>query len=165
MSRYTPPEPLRPTHDLAGFDSGNDALNRWLVSRAVRNQDSGASRTFVTTCDGLDVGYYALAASSVAQVGAPTGLRRNMPDPIPVILLGRLAVARRHAGRGVGASLLRDAALRVATTASIVGVKAMLVHAIDDAAVAFYLHHGLQPFPGDPTTLFVPVAAIRPPGM
>ena len=59
MSRYTPPEPLRPTHDLAGFDSGNDALNRWLVSRAVRNQDSGASRTFVTTCDGLDVGYYA----------------------------------------------------------------------------------------------------------
>ena len=124
MSRYTPPEPLRPTHDLAGFDSGNDALNRWLVSRAVRNQDSGASRTFVTTCDGLVVGYYALAASSVAQVGAPTGLRRNMPDPIPVILLGRLAVDRRHAGRGVGASLLRDAALRVATTASIVGVKA-----------------------------------------
>ena len=83
MSRYTPPEPLRPTHDLAGFDSGNDALNRWLVSRAVRNQDSGASRTFVTTCDGPVVGYYALAASSVAQVGAPTGLRRNMPDPIP----------------------------------------------------------------------------------
>ena len=165
MSRYTPPEPLQPTHDLAGFDSGNDALNRWLVSRAVRNQDSGASRTFVTICDGLVVGYYALAASSVAQVGAPTGLRRNMPDPIPVILLGRLAVDRRHAGRGVGASLLRDAALRVATTADIVGVKAMLVHAIDDAAVAFYLHHGLQPFPGDPTTLFVPVAAIRPPGM
>ena len=165
MSRYTPPEPLRPTHDLAGFDSGNDALNRWLVSRAVRNQDSGASRTFVTTCDGLVVGYYALAASSVAQVGAPAGLRRNMPDPMPVILLGRLAVDRRHAGRGVGASLLRDAALRVATTAGIVGVKAMLVHAIDDGAVAFYLHHGLQPFPGDPTTLFIPVASIRPPGM
>lgn len=163
MSRYARPIPLAPDHDREDFTSGNVALDSWLRNRAHKNQASGASRTFVTCPTGSRVvaGYYTLAASAVALDAAPGSVRRNMPDPIPVILLGRLAVDQRHQGAGLGASLLQNAILRVAGAAESVGIRALLVHAIDDDAAAFYRHFGFAPSPIDDQTLFLSLSAIR----
>jgi GNAT superfamily N-acetyltransferase len=163
VSRYTRPVPLTPEHDRESFNSGNTTLDSWFRRRAHKNEQSGASRTFVT-CSGDDqavAGYYTLAASSVALDQAPGSVRRNMPDPIPVILLGRLAVDERHQGAGLGASLLQDAILRVAGAADSIGVRAILVHAIDDEAAAFYQHFGFALSPVDDRTLFLSMSAIR----
>jgi GNAT superfamily N-acetyltransferase len=111
--------------------------------------------------DHVVIGYYTLAASSVTLELAPGSVRRNMPDPIPVILLGRLAVDARHQASGLGASLLQDAVLRVAGVADSVGVRALLVHAIDDAAAAFYEHFGFIGSPSDDRTLFLSMKEIR----
>lgn len=163
MSRYTRPAPLEPQHDRDSFRSGNTTLDSWLRNRAHRNEASGASRTFVTCATGDDVvvGYYTLAASSVSLDLAPGSVRRNMPEPIPVILLARLAVDERHQSAGLGAALLQDAVLRVAGAAGSVGIRAMLVHAIDDAATAFYEHFGFVASPMDGRTLFLPMKEIR----
>ena len=163
MSRYTRPVPLESQHDRDALRSGNTTLDSWLRNRAHRRQASGASRTFVTcaTGDTVAVGYYTLAASSVSLDLAPGSVRRNMPEPIPVILLGRLAVDERHQSAGLGASLLQDAVLRVAGAAGAVGVRAMLVHAIDDAATSFYEHFGFLASPLEERTLFLSMMAIR----
>lgn len=155
------PEPLAPGHDIAGFDCGAASLNNWLVRRAAANQASGASRTFVTCEGGKVIGYYALASSAVAPAAAPGRFRRNMPDPVPVVVLGRLAVARSHHGRGLGRALFRDAALRVIHAADAIGVRGMVVHALSDEAKAFYLRLGLDESPLDPMTLMVTVAELR----
>jgi GNAT superfamily N-acetyltransferase len=164
VTRYTRPAALTDAFDVSAFDSGTPALDTWLARRGVRNQTSGASRTFMA-CP-VDhrrqvVGFYSLSASAVALDEAPGRVRRNMPDPIPVILLGRLAVDHRHQGAGLGASLLQDAVRRVAGVADSVGVRALLVHAIDDAAAAFYRHFGFLPAPLDEQTLMLPMDAIR----
>jgi len=163
VSRYSRPVPLTSQHDREGFDSGNTTLDAWLRNRAHRNEASGASRTFVTCPidDSAVVGYYTLAASSVTLDLAPGSVRRNMPEPIPVILLGRLAIDGSHQAAGLGASLLQDAVLRVAGVADSVGIRAMLVHAIDDAAVAFYEHVGFIRSPLDDRTLFLSMKQIR----
>jgi GNAT superfamily N-acetyltransferase len=163
VSKYARPVPLRSQHDRDAFSSGNAMLDSWLRDRADRNESSGASRTFVTSLikDPAVVGYYTLAASSVTLDVAPGSVRRNMPDPIPVILLGRLAIDAGHQGLGVGASLLQDAVLRVAGVADSVGIRALLVHAIDDAAVAFYEHFGFVGPPLDDRTLFLSMKEIR----
>lgn len=163
MNRYARPVPLTSWHDRDDFDSGNATLDSWLRDRANRNELSGASRTFVTNVidDPAVVGFYTLAASSVTLDLAPGSVRRNMPDPIPVILLGRLAIDARHQGLGLGASLLQDAVLRVAGAADSVGVRALLVHAIDDAAVNFYEHFGFVGSPLDDRTLFLSMKEIR----
>ena len=130
----------------------------------MKNQLSRASRTFVT-CSIEDrqrvVGFYSLAASAVALDAAPGPVRRNMPDPIPVVLLGRLAVDRGHQGGGLGASLLKDAVSRVAGVADTIGVRALLVHALDDSAAAFYRRFGFTAAPIDPDTLFLSIQQIR----
>lgn len=163
MSTYARPVPLTPDHQRDSFRSGHSTLDSWLRNRALKNEDSGASRSFVTFPTGhLTVsGYYTLAASAVAHDRAPGSVRRNMPQPIPVILLGRLAVDERHQGAGLGASLLQDAVLRVAGAAELVGVRALLVHAIDEAAVSFYRHFGFTPSPIDEATLFLTMHAIN----
>ena len=163
MSRYARPVPLTSQHDRDDFSSGNATLDAWLSNRADRNESSGASRTFITSLidDHVVIGYYTLAASSVTLELAPGSVRRNMPDPIPVILLGRLAVDARHQASGLGASLLQDAVLRVAGVADSVGVRALLVHAIDDAAAAFYEHFGFIGSPSDDRTLFLSMKEIR----
>lgn len=164
MTRYTRPLPLSPAHGRDGFDSGNTILDSWLRDRAHKNEKSGASRTFVTCPSGDDhtvAGYYTLAASSVALDQAPGPVRRNMPDPIPVILLGRLAVDEHHQGAGLGSSLLQDTILRVAGAADSVGIRALLVHAIDDPAAMFYRHFGFIPSPIDDQTVFLTMNAIR----
>lgn len=163
MSGFTPPARLTPEHELADFSCGNAALDSWFRDRALRNEISGASRTYVTRVSGSAkvAGFYTLAASSVLLADAPGSVSRNMPSPIPVILLGRLAVDRVSQGAGLGASLLQDAVLRVTAAANTVGVRAMLVHAIDDAAVAFYRHFGFAPSPVDEQTLFLSLPTIR----
>ncbi|MBA3529248.1 MAG: GNAT family N-acetyltransferase [Propionibacteriaceae bacterium] len=156
---------MTPEHHCSGFVSGSAPLDSWLRNRAHKNEASGASRTFVTCAVGHDeravLGYYTLAASSVVLEQAPGSVRGNMPDPIPVILLGRLAVDQRCQGAGLGSSLLRDAILRVAGAANSVGIRALLVHAIDDAAAAFYRHCGFVPSPIDDQTLFLTINQIR----
>lgn len=155
------PEPLKQQHDIESFTSGVDSLDNWLKRRALNNQASGASRTFVA-CDGLRVmAYYALASSAVASDEAPGRFRRNMPDPIPVVVLGRLAVDRTLQGRGVGRALVRDAGRRVLQAADAIGIRGMLVQSLSLEAKAFYERVGFDPSPLDPMTLMMTLADLR----
>lgn len=155
------PEPLASHHQTGTFDSGVPSLDDWLRRRAKQNQASGASRTFVT-CEGVEVvGYYALASSAVAPAAAPGRFRRNMPDPVPVVVLGRLAVARSHQGHGLGRALFQDAARRVIHAAEAIGIRGLLVHALSEEARSFYLRLGLDTSPLEPMTLMVTVADLR----
>src|ERR1041384_1865430 len=130
----SPPESLTSNHVVADFDCGGSSLNVWLQRRAIANQLSGASRTFVVCDDRSVVGYYALASSAVAAAATTGRLRRNMPDPVPVRVLGRLAVTKSHHGRGLGRALFQDAARRVIHAADAIGMRVMLVHALSEEA-------------------------------
>ncbi|MBX5083054.1 GNAT family N-acetyltransferase [Rhizobium lentis] len=151
----SPPAPLADHHELAEFNSGVPELDDWLRRRARANQASGASRTFVVCEANRVVAYYALASGAVRQPEAPGRFRRNMPDPIPVAVLGRLAIDRSYQGRGLGRALVRDAGLRLLNAAEIIGIRALLVHAISDEARAFYEAVGFLPSPSDPMMLMV----------
>ncbi len=132
------------------------ALDDWLKRRAIANQISGASRTYIVTFDLENVvAYYALASGALAQSEAPSGLKRNMPDPIPMAILGRLAVDQRYQGQGLGTALLQDAVLRVQQAAAIMGIRGILVHAISDDARLFYERHGFAGSPTQPMTLLL----------
>jgi GNAT superfamily N-acetyltransferase len=152
------PENLSSSHDLSGFDSGEPLLDDWLRRRAERNEASGASRTYVVCVGKRVIGYYTLSAGAVAHAAAPGRIRRNMPEPVPVMVLGRLAVDKDYHGQGVGTGLLRDAVLRTVLAAEIVGVRAILVHAISDTAKAFYEKYGFVASPVDPLTVMITVA-------
>jgi len=152
------PEHLTPAHDVAAFDSGVAELDDWLKKRARANEATGASRTYVVSVGHRVVAYYALATGSIARVQAPGRVRRNMPDPVPVMILGRLAVDRAWHGRDLGRSLLRDAVLRTLQAAKLGGIRAILVHAISEAAQRFYQHYGFEVSPVDPLTLMITVA-------
>ena len=151
------PEHLNAGHDLAAFDSGVPVLDDWLKKRALANEASGASRTYVVTAEGRVVGYYALANGAVAAQEATGKVRRNMPDPIPVMILGRLAVDRTYQKRGLGVGLLRDAVLRILQAAAVGGIRAILVHAISDDAKRFYERCGFSTSPLDPMMLMISV--------
>jgi GNAT superfamily N-acetyltransferase len=155
------PELLSEHHNIEAFDSGVASLDDWLKRRAIRNQASGASRTYVLCDDDAVAGYYALASGAVATATAPGRFRRNMPEAIPVVTLGRLAVARTQQGRGLGRALFQDAALRVINAADSIGVRGMLVHAISEDAKAFYLKLGLEISPLEPMTLMITVSDLR----
>jgi GNAT superfamily N-acetyltransferase len=149
------PSPLADHHELAEFDCGVSELDNWLLRRARANQVSGASRTFVV-CEGSRViAYYALASGAVKSPEAPGRLRRNMPDPIPVAVLGRLAIDRSYHGRGIGRALVRDVGLRLLNAAEILGIRGVLVHAISEEARAFYEAVGFLPSPLDPMMLMI----------
>ncbi len=148
-------EKLRPDHDFSSFDSGTPVLDDWLRRRALPNQESGASRTYVIRAGNRVVGYYALAAGAVARAEATGRTRRNMPDPVPVMVIGRLAVDSGYQGRGLGRALLRDAVLRTMQAADIAGIRALLVHAISEDAKRFYERCGFRPSPLDPMTLMI----------
>lgn len=157
----TPPRPIRSGDDLSLFDSGRAVLDDWLRQRAIRNEIAGASRTYVVCDDSRVVGYYCLASGSVESRETPGRVRRNMPDPIPVMLMGRLAVHRTQQGGGLGRALLKDAILRTLKAAEIGGVRALLVHALDGSAAAFYRHNGFLPSPLDPLVLMLPIDTAR----
>lgn len=156
-----PPELLTAAHELSAFNSGVPSLDEWLRRRALTNQASGASRTFLLCDEQRVLGYYALAASAVAPDAAPGRFRRNMPDPIPLVVLGRLAIDRLQQGRGLGRALFRDAALRVVAAADSIGIRGLLVHAISEEARAFYVGLGLDVSPLEPMTLMATVADLK----
>jgi GNAT superfamily N-acetyltransferase len=158
----TAPEKLRADHDLSQFDCGEPALDDWLRRRALPNEESGASRTYVVCAGPRVVGYYALAVGAVAHGEAPGRVKRNMPDPVPVMIIGRLAIDRDFQGKKIGPGLLRDAVLRTLQAADIAGVRALLVHAISERARKFYEDCGFIASPVDPLTLMITVAeAVR----
>jgi GNAT superfamily N-acetyltransferase len=152
------PEKLLPSHVLADFDSGQPTLDDWLRRRAMQNEAAGASRTYVVCAGQRVVGYYSLAVGAVSHEIAPGRIRRNMPDPVPVMVLGRLAVDRAWQGRGLGKALLRDAILRAAQAAEIAGIRGILVHAISEDAKRFYEDQGFHSSPVNPMTLVITIA-------
>ena len=150
------PQPLTADHQLNTFNCGETSLDEWLKRRALLNQANGASRTFVAVNENHTVmGYYALAAGAVHHQDATRSIRQNMPDPLPVMILARLAVDLRTQGMQLGAGLLRDAVERSLAVAQNAGVRALLVHALHERAKQFYLYFGFQASPVHPLTLML----------
>ncbi len=156
-----PPEKLSTEHDLSAFNSGEPALDDWLRRRALPNEASGTSRTYVVGVSKRVVGYYTLANGAVTHGEAPGKVRRNMPDPVPVMVLGRLAVDKDFQRHGIGTGLLRDAVLRTLQAAEIAGIRAILVHAISETAKRFYESYGFISSPVDPLTVMITLAEAR----
>ena len=158
---FRPPQLILPQHDCASFACGNSELDNWLRQRAQKNQLSGASRTYVVgDADQRVAAYYCLSTGAIETQEAPGSIRRNMPNPIPVTLLGRLAIDGEYQGKGLGRALLKDAIGKTQKVAEIVGVRALLVNAIDESAVQFYLHTGFKPSPINRFILMLPVAQL-----
>jgi GNAT superfamily N-acetyltransferase len=156
----SPPAPLTDAHDLSAFDCGEPALDDWLRQRALRNE-SRFSRTYVVCGGSAVIGYYCISAGAIERGAAPGKVRRNAPDSIPVSVIGRLAVDRQFAGQGLGADLLADALQRIAIASQSIGIGAVLVHAKDDAAKAFYLRCAeFIEYPQDSRTLFLPIETV-----
>lgn len=155
------PVSLAADHDLTAFNSGIAPLDDWLKRRARQNEASGASRTFVACVGSRVVGYYSLAAGAVLHDEAPGKVRRNMPNPVPVALLGRLAIDTNWQRKGLGRALLRDAVLRVVGAAELIGVRAILVHAISDDAKRYYESCGFTSSPIDAMTLMITVEEAK----
>lgn len=157
MGHVTAPEPLSSNHKLAEFTCGEAVLDDWLKQRGMKNQAQGAARTFVVCKQGTQnvAGFYSLATGSVNHAEATGSLRRNMPDPIPVIILARLAVDLSFRGKGLGADLLHDAVLRCYRVAENIGVRAVMVHALNEQAKEFYLNHGFKASQMQDRTLFL----------
>ena len=155
------PQHIAAEHDVSNFECGVPELDDWLKRRALQNEADRASRTFVVTAGNLVVGYYALATGAVSREEATGRVRRNMPEPIPVMLLARLAVDREYQGKGLGVALLRDALLRTLRASEVAGIRAVLLHAVDDSGKRFYLHHGFAESPMDPMTMMITLAEIE----
>lgn len=163
MTRIRAAEPLQQHHQLGQFNCGESSLDEWLQQRAFKNEVLGASRTFVACVDMGDkaggvntvIAYYALAAGSVSHALLSNKIKRNMPNPLPVMVLGRLAVDNQWKGQGLGVSLLQDALLRCKAAAQYIGARAILVHALSDDAKHFYEHFGFRASPIDERTLML----------
>lgn len=149
------PEPVGAHHQVAAFECGVPALDEFLIRHALTNHQSGSAKTFVATTDNhIVTGYYSLAASQVMYADAPMRLQKGVArHPIPVVLLARLAVNRDWQGKGLGPGLLKDAILRVLGASEGVGIRALLVHAKDEVAKAFYQHFDFETLPGYPLHL------------
>lgn len=161
MGEVNSPEILHSSHLLDGFSCGVPSLDEWLCKRALRNAKSGASRTFVVADGRHVIGYYALSSGSIEHLTAPSVMTRNMPDPIPILILGRLAVDLRYQKNRIGALLLKDAMLRTLSVADNVGVSALFVHALSEEAKQFYLQYGFKVSTTDAMTLYLPVKHLR----
>ena len=153
------PRRVRPDDPVAAFDCGVDSLNDWLAHQALRNEERGDSRTYVSVdADTLRiVGYYSLASWAVSRQQSGGWLSRNAPEPVPVILLGQLAVDQAARGLGLGGDLLTHAIRNATTAASLVGARALVAEAIDDSAARFYLHAGLRRSAARANLLFLPL--------
>ncbi len=155
MGKITQPEAINSKHYLNDFDCGEPVLNEWLKRYALRNEVSGASRTFVVCSNIQVVGFYALATGSVRREESHAKIKRNMPEPIPVMILGRLAVDLRWQNQGLGKGLLKDAFYRTLYVSKQAGIKAMVVHALSHEAKCFYMRHGFWESPLNPMTLML----------
>ncbi|WP_251359718.1 GNAT family N-acetyltransferase [Kangiella sp. TOML190] len=163
MGGLNPPELLTKAHKVADFDCGQELLNEWLNKRSLKNQKSGASRTFVV-CEKDSqkiAGYFSLATGAIERTGAPSSLSRNMPDPIPIMVLGQLAIDKEFQGSGIGRGLLKEALLRTLRASKHVGFRAVFVHALTEDVKRFYLNFGFQEYPKDPMTLYITLPSIE----
>jgi len=156
-----PPTPITADQELSNFDCGESSLNEWLKKRAFKNHVAGASRCFVVCAGAEVIGYYSLSAGAISHEVAPKARRRNMPNPLPILLLGRLAVDKRYHNQRIGQALLRDAMMRAVSVAGDAGVFALLVHALSDQAKQFYLSRGFVESPLQPMTLLMTIETIR----
>jgi GNAT superfamily N-acetyltransferase len=152
---------LHAQHQTEQFACGVESLDVWLKRRALKNQIQGASRTYVACQADRVLAYYAIASGAVTCNEATGRLRRNMPDPIPVVVLGRLGVDSSLHGQGLGRSLVRDAALRILQAADVIGIRGMTVQALSDDARVFYEHMGFEPSPLDPNLLMITLADLK----
>lgn len=154
------PVPLNPEHDVSDFDCGVPALNDWLQHRALKNE-SRFSRTYVVCAGKRVVAYFCISAGAVERAAAPGKVRRNAPDTIPVSVIGRLAVSRDYAGKGLGADILSDALRRIAVASQSIGIGAVLIHAKNDEAKRFYMKCAeFIEYPADSRTLFLPIETV-----
>lgn len=161
QSAASGPQPVNDDHDLSQFDSGVPELDNWLRSRARTNEESGASRTFVLTKGSRVVGYYALTVGQVTHAVSPGKIRRNMPDPVPVVILARLALDTEWQGKGLGGDLMQDAVLRTLNAAESLGIRAMMIHALSDDARSFYERYGFTASNLEPYTLLATMKDLR----
>jgi GNAT superfamily N-acetyltransferase len=156
------PVPLAQGHDVTAFDCGAPALNDYLRKHAFQNHQNRSARTYVTIRDNRVVGYYTLSAGSVSREDVPPRVAKGLGNyPVPIILLARLAVDHTEQGKGLGVALLKDALLRAAQAADIVGCRAVLVHAKDQTAQTFYRKYGLEPSPVDELHLYLLMKDIK----
>jgi GNAT superfamily N-acetyltransferase len=163
--RPAAPAPLDPArHNTASFTCGDERLDTWLRAYASQNERRDAARTFVVADEADRVlGYYTLVAAQLDHADATAAVRKGMSKrfPIPVVLLARLAIDRSQQGRGLGAALLADATRRAVRAADEVGIRAILVDAVDARAAAFYVRFGFEPLPGDPLLLMATIVQLR----
>ena len=158
--RLSAPVPFTADHDVSRFDCGEPALNDWLRHRALKNEGR-FSLTYVACEGNRVVAYFCIAAGVVERAAAPGKVRRNAPEAIPVSVIGRLAVDRDHAGKGLGADMLSDALRRIALASRSIGIGAVVVQAKDDAAKRFYLRCAeFMEYPADSRTLFLPIETV-----
>ncbi len=155
------PCPISDKHDASTFDCGHATLNDWLQQRAIKNARKGASRTFVVCKGNTIIGYYSLAVGAVAREEASSKVRRNMPEPIPVMVLGRLAVGTQWQGKDIGVGMLKDAIMRTLIVAEQAGIRAILVHALSEEAKRFYLHCGFHKSPINDMTVMIALDEAR----
>lgn len=164
MGEVTAPRPLNEADDLSVFDCGRETLNVWLKDRALKNQMSDATRTYVIADQkaGRIVGYVSLASAQIDRKTLPGKNRRNRPDPVPVILLARLAIDTRYQGKGIGGDLLAFAASIAIAASQSIGVSGMVTHPIDEQARAFYASHDFMTLDADPKRpMFARISDMR----
>lgn len=155
------PQALTAQHDVAAFSSGHPALDRWLHTRALANQQKGFTAVVVVHVQGRVVGFYGLSPTAVLPAQLPRAIRTGQPpDPVPCLLLGQLATDALWAGQGIGTGLVKHALQRSVAAARLVGGRALVVHAVDGAAAAFWLRRGFVPSRDDPHVLFRSMADI-----
>lgn len=159
--RYSPPQRINSEHILENFDCGETSLNDWLHKRALKNDLTDASRTYVVCCDKIVVAYYSLHLGCIQHSEAVRKIKRNMPDPIPAIILGRLAVDVKHQGKGLARALIKDMFLRAIQVSDLAGTKAVLVKALNDEVIAFYQSFGFIPSKTDPLLLMKAISEVR----
>ena len=163
MSGFRGPELLTADHRLERFDCGDEPLNDWLLRRALRNQRDGSSRTWVVTDCQRVVAYYGSSIAALARDAAPGRIRCNQPDPLPAMLLGRLAVDLDHQSQGLASALLKHFLLKAIEVSQLTGLRLVLVHAKDRQAASFYRHFDFEPSPIDDLTLMLPIKDIQRP--
>lgn len=158
---YSRPVPIHWRHSLTGFDCGNEPMNLWLRNHALDNEGK-VSRTYVIAdaADGV-LAYYTLATGRLDLHAMPRKLRHNLPDVVPVVVLGRLAVDRSHSSLGLGSGLLREAIQRTLEVSRTIGARGLMVHVIDEDAEAFYLQYGFVRSPTAGRSLILPIETIE----
>jgi len=162
VTDFVGPELLRPDHSIEEFDCADRSLNWWLANKALHNQIESSSRTWVVTAAGRVVAFYASSTAVVLRSTATKRAARNQPDPLPAVLLGRLAVDRNYQGHGVGAALLKHFIMKSLEVAQLTGVRVLLVHAKDDVAASFYRRYGFESSPVDDLTMMLLVKDVAP---